>query len=90
MLTDRSLDRLRKNFYDLWKALQELRFAPDPQELLTQWLMAKKPSQEWRKGRHLEQAISILAVATDTERDVMEEDVYEYVGLYAEADEAAI
>jgi hypothetical protein len=44
---EEALERLRENFYHLWKALCEAR--EDPTRLV-EWKNAPRGSQEWRKA----------------------------------------
>ncbi len=80
---ERALERLRKNFYHLWRVLEELRSAPRPRpapdSLLRDWRGAQKPSQEWRKARHYEQAIAVLSASLGRSREETEGLVREYV-----------
>jgi hypothetical protein len=52
------LERLRKNFYHLWKALREAR--EDPTRL-EEWRRAPVGSQEWRKAVFYEEAMRLLS-----------------------------
>jgi hypothetical protein len=60
-----TVERMRKNFYHLWKVLDELYLAPrsDPSKLEA-WRSAEEGSQEWRKARFHDQAVDILMRAT--------------------------
>lgn len=58
-----ALDRLRKNFYQLWRVLEELRVSDDPGALLSEWREAPKGSQGWRKALFYDQALEVLSVA---------------------------
>lgn len=55
-----ALDRLRKNFYQLYESVRE--YQEDPSRL-EEWQRAEKPSQEWRKGFFFEEALKVLDVA---------------------------
>lgn len=57
---DRALDRLRKNFYQLYQPVQEYWEDPFRAE---EWWKAEKHSQEWRKMILLEEALKVLDVA---------------------------
>ncbi len=80
---ERALERLRKNFYHLWRVLEELRSSPRPRpapdSLLRDWRGAQKPSQEWRKALFYEQAIDVLTVALGVPREDVSSLVREYV-----------
>ena len=56
---EEALDRLRKNFYRLWKTLKEAREDPT---LPGRWSRAPEGSQEWRKARQHGQALEVLRV----------------------------
>jgi hypothetical protein len=47
---EHALEELRKNFYHLWKVLEEARHDPS---LIEEWRQAPEHSQGWRKARHL-------------------------------------
>ncbi len=79
MLTEVALDRLLKNHYSLWKALQELRSSPDPEDLLEQWRRAPRPTQAWRQARFYETALDVLAVSLSLPREETEELVRQHV-----------
>ncbi len=83
MLPERALTRLRLNFYHLWRVLKELRTTPRPRpapdSLLRDWRQAEKPSQEWRKALHYQQAVDVLSASTSTLREETEKQVREYV-----------
>lgn len=78
-----ALERLRKNFYHLWRVLEELRSAPPlyspPDALLSEWRRAPRPSQEWRKALFYEQSVDVLAVALGLSREETEEFVRKHV-----------
>ncbi len=54
-----ALDRLRKNFYGPYTAVRAYREDP---ERLEEWRAAQKPSQAWRMGFYLDQALRILSI----------------------------
>ncbi len=56
------LERLRKNFYHLWRVVRELEEAEEPEALLASWRSAPQGSQEWRKALFYEGAMKILRV----------------------------
>jgi hypothetical protein len=59
------LERLRKNFYQLWKPLYELYLGEYANPILLEhWRRAQEGSQEWRKARFHDEAIEVLLVAT--------------------------
>ena len=60
---DRALERMRKNFYQLWIVVEELRLSSDPGALLAGWGEAPKGSQEWRKALFYAEALEVLRVA---------------------------
>ncbi len=53
-----ALDHLRKNFFGPFCALRAYR--EDPSRLEA-WWEAEKPSQPWRQGFYLDQALRLLA-----------------------------
>ena len=55
-----ALERLRKNFYHLWKVLQESQCDPS---LVERWRRATERSEEWRKARQYDEAVTVLRVA---------------------------
>jgi hypothetical protein len=58
-----ALDRMRKNFYPFWLALDELRLSEDPDGFLRGRREAPKGSQGWRKARFREEALEVLRAA---------------------------
>jgi hypothetical protein len=70
---DRSLARMFKNFYHLWRVLEELRMSPSPEALLEEWRSSPKPSQEWRCAQFYEQAVDVLSVSLNLPRELVEE-----------------
>ncbi len=62
---DAPLERLRKNFYQLWKPLHELYLGEHADPILLEvWRLAPEGSQEWRKAREHDDAIELLMIAT--------------------------
>jgi hypothetical protein len=57
---DEAMERLRKNFYELWKVLMEVRADPS---VVHDWRRAPKGSLEWRKARQHEQALMVFEVS---------------------------
>ncbi len=55
-----ALDRLRKNYYNLYKAVRS--YQEDPRRL-SMWKAAEKPSPEWRQGFYFDAALRVLAAA---------------------------
>src|SRR5687767_3757842 len=51
VLSARTLDRLRKNFWHLHIILKELRASQEPEAKLAAWKEAERPSMGWRKAR---------------------------------------
>lgn len=78
-MLERALERLRKNFYQLYQPIRELRASPSPEDLLQEWRAAQKPSQEWRNARFYEQAIDVLSVAMALPRTRTKELVRQYI-----------
>lgn len=59
-----AVERLRKNFYHLWRVLDELYLSPhsDPSRLEL-WRRAPEGSAECRKARRRDEAIEVLITA---------------------------
>jgi hypothetical protein len=57
-----ALERLRKNFYHLWKVLKEAQADPSSPE---RWRRAPRGSLEWRKAIFYAQALRVLEVSTN-------------------------
>jgi hypothetical protein len=74
-----AMERLRKNFYQLWRPLEKLRSSDDPGNLLAVWRGAQRPSREWRALRNYEQAIDVLTVSMGRSRGEVEGHVRRYV-----------
>jgi hypothetical protein len=55
-----ALERLRKNFYHLWKVLKEAEADPSLPE---RWRRAPRGSQEWRKAIFYVQGLRVLEVS---------------------------
>jgi hypothetical protein len=57
-------ERMQKNFFHLWKVLEELYLSPhsDPSKLHA-WRQAPEGSEEWRKAKQHDQAIEVLIAA---------------------------
>jgi hypothetical protein len=77
---EEALERLQKNFYHLFRPIRDLRESPDPNDLLTRWYLAEKPSQEWRNFLNYQQAIDVLRVAMGTSRNKTKKLLREYIG----------
>jgi hypothetical protein len=59
-----ALERLRKNFYHLWKVLDELYLSEHADaSKLERWRQAPQGSQEWRKARQHDEALEVLITA---------------------------
>ena len=58
--TEHALERLRKNFYHLWKVFEEARCDPS---LIEEWSQAPERSQGWMKARQLDEGLEVLRVA---------------------------
>jgi hypothetical protein len=59
-----ALERLRKNFYHLWKVLDELYLSEHADASnLERWRQAPQGSQEWRKARQHDEALEVLITA---------------------------
>lgn len=76
---EEGLDRLFKNFYHLWKPLEELRSSPSPEALLGEWREASRPSQEWRNAHFYGQAVEVLSVSLGLPRGETEALVWRHI-----------
>ncbi len=79
MLTQRTLDRLRKGFWHLWLVLKELKSSPDPDALLESWRRAQKPSRGWRRAQEYEWTLNVLSIALRLPRSEAEREIWEYI-----------
>jgi hypothetical protein len=57
---EEAMERLRKNFYHLWRPLMEAR---DDPSLSERWRNAPRHSQEWRKAIFYEQALRVVEIS---------------------------
>ncbi len=55
------MERLRKNHYELWLAIREVRVAPS---VVEEWKQSPEGSQEWRKAVQHRHALMVLGVST--------------------------
>ncbi len=58
---DQAMERLRKNHYELWLVMREVRAAPS---VVEGWRRAPEGSQEWRKAVQHRHASMVLGVST--------------------------
>lgn len=54
---DEAMERLRKNWYPLWRVMVEVREAP---AVVEEWRRAPRGSMEWRKSVQHEHALRVL------------------------------
>jgi hypothetical protein len=55
------MERLRKNYYELWLVMKEVRADPS---VVEEWRRSPEGSQEWRKAVQHRHALMVLGVST--------------------------
>jgi hypothetical protein len=55
------MERLRKNYYELWLVMREVRADPS---VVEEWRRSPEGSQEWRKAVQHRHALLVLGVST--------------------------